>query len=61
MDQVLTEAAPCEAADENPVPLTVEEEPQTKTPTCKEVSCDIVEQWHVIICLTSISLVYIKH
>ena len=44
MDQVLTEAAPCEAADENPVPLTVEEEPQTKTPTCKEVSCDIVEQ-----------------
>ena len=46
MDQVLTEAAPCAAADENAVPLTVKEEPQTSlpSPTCKEVSCDIVEQ-----------------
>ena len=30
LDQGLTEAAPCEAADENPVPWPVEEEPQTK-------------------------------
>ena len=42
------EAAPCEAADENPVPQPVKEEQQTKdfqvqVDLQRQVSCDIVE------------------